>query len=98
MKTLMIAATAILIASPVLAQNTTSSRGASKYAPGQEMQNSTKSTGPGASEYAPGHQRNTAAGPGHSESAPGQKMQTTTGANTKSSNTKAMTGSSTNRK
>jgi hypothetical protein len=71
---------ALLLASPALAQT---SSGAKKYAPGQQMRNSTTSTAPGASEYAPGHQKNTAAGPGHSESAPGQRSQTTTGMNTK---------------
>ncbi|RXH24831.1 MULTISPECIES: hypothetical protein [Bradyrhizobium] len=85
MKTLIIATAALLAASSAFAQ-TTKSPGASSYAPGQQMQNTTKpSTGPGASEYAPGHQTNTAAGPGHSESAPGQKMRhhtTTTGSNT----------------
>jgi hypothetical protein len=69
---------ALLVASPAFAA------GAKKYAPGQQMQNTTQpSTAPGASEYAPGHQKNTAAGPGHSESAPGQRSQTTTGSNTK---------------
>lgn len=75
---------ALLLASPALAQTSgTSSQGATKYAPGQQMQNSKQpSTAPGASEFAPGHQQNTAAGPGHSESAPGQRSQTTTGSNT----------------
>ncbi|HKU06523.1 MAG TPA: hypothetical protein VJR30_10665 [Bradyrhizobium sp.] len=76
---------ALLVASPAFAQGgSTKSQGATKYAPGQQMHKSTKSTAPGASEYAPGHQKNTAAGPGHSESAPGQRMksQTTTGSNT----------------
>lgn len=84
-----ILAAALLIASPAFAQSGSSStsQGATKYAPGQQMHNSTKpSTGPGASEYAPGHQKNTTAGPGHSESAPGQRAKggsmTTTGANT----------------
>jgi len=75
-----IIAAAVLLASPALAQT---SGTAKKYAPGQQMQKSTKSTAPGASEYAPGQQKNTAAGPGHSESAPGQRSQTTTGSNTK---------------
>jgi len=77
-KLILVTAAALLVATPALAQS-----GASKYAPGQKMQNSTKSTAPGASEYAPGHQKNTSAGPGHSESAPGQRMQTTTGSNMK---------------
>ena len=70
---------ALLVASPAFAQ--TSTKGASKYAPGQQP-NTTQ--GPGHSESAPGHQKNTAAVPGHSESAPGQKMKhpTTTGSNT----------------
>lgn len=74
---------ALLVASPAFAQSSTTSQGATKYAPGQQMHKATKSTAPGASEYAPGHQKNTAAGPGHSESAPGQRMksQTTTGSN-----------------
>lgn len=70
---------ALLAASPAFAQ----SGGAKKYAPGQEMQNTTKpSTAPGASEYAPGHQKNTTAGPGHSESAPGQRANTRSGTTT----------------
>ncbi|WP_315712247.1 MULTISPECIES: hypothetical protein [unclassified Bradyrhizobium] len=73
---------ALFAASPVFAAETgASSHGASKKAPGQQMQRSKTSTAPGASEYAPGHQSNTAAGPGHSESAPGQRM-TTTGSST----------------
>lgn len=64
---------ALLVASPALAQ--TSTKGASKYAPGHQT-NTTAA--PGHSESAPGHQKNTAAGPGHSESAPGQKMKSTT--------------------
>jgi len=70
---------ALLVASPAFAQggSGTSSQGATKYAPGQQMQNTTKpSTAPGASEYAPGHQKNTSAGPGHSESAPGKRANT----------------------
>ena len=78
-KAIIVTAGALLVASPAIAQ--TSSKGASKYAPGHQP-NTTQ--GPGHSESAPGHQKNTAAGPGHSESAPGQKMKnpTTTGANT----------------
>ena len=85
MKKTMLVMAALSIASPALAQNTTTpSSGASKDAPGQQMQNTKEpSTRPGASEYAPGHQTNTTAGPGHSESAPGPKMQDTTGSNTK---------------
>ena len=37
------------------------SPGSSGSAPGERMQNSTKSTAPGASEYAPGHQTTTGA-------------------------------------
>lgn len=81
MKKMMLVATALLIASPALAQNTTApSSGASKYAPGQQMHKGKK----GASGYAPGHQANDPAVPGHSESAPGQRAQnpaTTTGSN-----------------
>jgi hypothetical protein len=67
---------ALLVATPAFAQSSsgTSSQGATKYAPGQQMQNKDKPA-PGASEYAPGHQKNTA-GPGHSESAPGQRANT----------------------
>ena len=85
MKKIMLVTAALLLASPALAQNTTTpSSGASKDAPGHQMQNTKEpSTRPGASEYAPGHQTNTTAGPGHSESAPGQKMQDTTGSNSK---------------
>jgi hypothetical protein len=86
MKKLIVTMAAILMASSAYAQGTgsgTTSPGASKYAPGQQMKDPTKpSTGPGASEYAPGHQTNTAVGPGHSESAPGQQPRTTTGSNT----------------
>jgi len=85
MNKVIVVTAALLIASPAFAQSGggTSSQGATKYAPGQQMQNTTKpSTAPGASEYAPGHQKNTA-GPGHSESAPGQRAKagstTTTG-------------------
>jgi hypothetical protein len=83
MKKAVILTAMVFIASPAFAQGGgTGSQGATKYAPGQQMQNTTKpSTAPGASEYAPGHQKNTAAGPGHSESAPGHRM-TTTGSNT----------------
>ncbi len=77
LKTLITVST-VLLATSAFAQSGTKSQGSSQYAPGQQMQNSTKSTGPGASEYAPGHQKNTTAGPGHSESAPGH--QSTTGA------------------
>jgi len=79
-KAIVLTAAALLAASPAFAQSST--KGASKYAPGHQT-NTT--AGPGHSESAPGHQKNTAAGPGHSESAPGQKMknQTTTGSNTK---------------
>ena len=88
MKKAIIFTAALLVASPVFAQGSgTSSQGATKYAPGQQMQNTTKpSTAPGASEYAPGQQKNTTAGPGHSESAPGQRTNSgygsTTGSNT----------------
>jgi hypothetical protein len=34
-------------------------KGASKYAPGQKMQDAKKTGAPGASEYAPGHQTTT---------------------------------------
>jgi len=79
MKKLALLSATVLIISPAFAQaGGTGSHGASKSAPGQQMQNTKEpSTAPGASEYAPGHQRNTAAGPGHSESAPGQHMKTT---------------------
>ncbi|CCD94174.1 conserved exported hypothetical protein [Bradyrhizobium sp. ORS 375] len=73
--------TAALFAASSAYAAETGSQGASKNAPGQQMQNSKTSTAPGASEYAPGHQTNTTAGPGHSESAPGQRS-TTTGSST----------------
>jgi hypothetical protein len=78
LKTLITVST-MLLTTAAFAQGTT--KGSSKYAPGQQMQNSPTSTAPGASEYAPGHQKNTAKGPGHSESAPGH--QTTTGSTAK---------------
>lgn len=62
---------AALLTVPSLAN----AQGASKFAPGQRMQNSTTSTGPGASEYAPGQRMQnsrTSTGPGASEYAPGQ--------------------------
>ena len=76
LKTLITVST-VLLTTAAFAQSNTKSPGSSANAPGQQMQNSTKSTAPGASEYAPGHQKNTAKGPGHSESAPGH--QSTTG-------------------
>jgi len=57
------------------------SPGSPGSAPGERMQNSTKSTAPGASEYAAGHEMQNAkksTAPGASEYAPGH--QTTTGA------------------
>jgi len=77
-KAIMLAAAALLIASPAFAQGT-----AKQYAPGQQT-NTTK--GPGHSESAPGHQKNDPRYPGHSESAPGQRANspstTTTGSST----------------
>ena len=55
-KSLIVAGT-LLFAASAFAQGT--SPGSSGSAPGQRMQNSTKSTAPGASEYAPGHQTTT---------------------------------------
>ena len=77
-KSLIVAGT-MLFAASAFAQGT--SPGSSGRAPGQRMQNSTKSTAPGASEYAPGHEMQNAkksTAPGASEYAPGH--QTTIGA------------------
>ena len=76
-RTLIVAGT-LLFAASAFAQGT--SPGSSGSAPGQRMQNSTKSTAPGASEYTPGHKMQNAkksTAPGASEYAPGH--QTTTG-------------------
>jgi hypothetical protein len=73
----LIVAGSLLFAASAFAQGTSS--GSSGSAPGQRMQNSTKSTAPGASEYAPGHKMQNAkrsTAPGASEYAPGH--QTTT--------------------
>jgi hypothetical protein len=76
----------LIIATSAFAQSDTKN-GATRYAPGQRMQQpNAKDTAPGASEYAPGHQKNTTAGPGHSESAPGQRA--TTGSSMGSSTTR----------
>lgn len=53
-------------------------QGASKYAPGQKMQDTTRPTSsPGASSFSPGHKMQnskTSTAPGASEYAPGTKM------------------------
>jgi len=73
-KTIIALAAAAVAFAPVAAF----AQGASKYAPGQKMQDSTKpATSPGASSYSPGHKMQdskTSTGPGASEYAPGTKM------------------------
>lgn len=78
MKTVLVAATVVLTGTAYA--QTTKSPGSSGFAPGQQMQDSTRSTAPGASEYAPGKKmqkakRSTA--PGASEYAPGHQGTTT---------------------
>jgi hypothetical protein len=78
----LIVAASLALASSAFAQSGTKSPGASDSAPGQKMQNTTKSTAPGASEYAPGHKMQHAkksTAPGASEYAPGHQ---TTGSST----------------
>ena len=92
LKTIVVAAT-VALAGTAYAQNNQGT-GSSKSAPGQQMNNSTTSTGPGASEYSPGHKMQNAkklgtrsTAPGASEYAPGHQG-TTVG----STGTKAKTG------
>jgi hypothetical protein len=83
-------ATTVAVAGSAYAQ-TGQSTGSSKYAPGQQMQDSTKSTAPGASEYAPGHKMKNArksTAPGASEYAPGHQGTTTGSTATKSKSTR----------
>jgi hypothetical protein len=77
-----------------LAGTSTKSKGATKYAPGQQMNTSLKrkSGAPGASEYAPGQMKKAQAKKGTtsqsaSDFAPGQRMKepTTTGTRSQSS-------------
>jgi len=72
---LLLSASAVMAASP----HEGKSRGATEYAPGQQMNDpGAESTGPGASEYAPGQEMNQPGaedtGPGASDYAPGQEQ------------------------
>jgi hypothetical protein len=76
-KTLIVTAAAMLIASTGLSFAGGSSHGASGFAPGTQLNNSTSPTTHGASEFAPGHVKDTTttgSSKGASEVSPGDRF------------------------
>jgi hypothetical protein len=76
-RTLIVTATAMLIGSTGLSFAGSSGKGASSFAPGTELHNSTSPTTRGASEFSPGDRKNdstTGQSRGASELSPGDRF------------------------